>query len=97
MWSQTQNLKKILKEHPYPTKLLDAIEALTPKGVRITRLNVDLEKRILEVYGESDEFNLAYFLASLEKNKNFFNVRIKSFSEGKFYLESNFDLNLVKF
>ena len=96
-WSQTQNLKKILKEHPYPTKLLDVIETLTPKGVKITRLNTDLEKGTLEIYGESDELNVAYFLASLEKNKDFSNVRIKSFGEGKFYLESNFDLNLVRF
>jgi len=96
-WSQTENLKKILKDHPYPTKLLAAIETLTPKGIRITRINADLKEGSLKIYGEGDETNLAYFLAALEKDENFFNVKIKNFSQGKFYLETNFDLNLIKF
>jgi len=97
LWNQTQNLKKILKNHIYPTKLLDKIESLTPKEIVFKRIGIDLKKGEIEITGNGDINAVASYIFVLENSKDFFNVRLGEVGEGEFQMRLNFDLNLVKF
>ena len=97
LWSQTENLRKILKNHIYPTKLLSKIESFTPKEIVFKQITIDLKNREIEIIGHGDINAIASYASVLEKSKEFFNVRLGRVEKGKFQMKSNFDLNLVKF
>ncbi len=97
LWSQTENLRKILKDHIYPTKLLSKIESFTPKEIVFKQITIDLKKKEIEITGYGDINAIAYYAFVLEKSKEFFNVRLGRVEKGMFQIKSNFDLDLVRF
>jgi Tfp pilus assembly protein PilN len=98
--NQLKNLQKLVASHIYWSYLLTELTTSTHKEAQYESFSVDKDNTITISGNTSSYVTLAYFLASLDKNKKIENVRLNSASlsqtkEGKMVTKFSIKFSLT--